>query len=363
MQFFSSSDTPDSNRELYPGAGDISDAEMVEVKGGEEVRLKDIVLGAARLGEIRLHIAGAETDPISEADLVVNGFGDSRSGRAQPFRVSLESGNTLVRVYRPNGPGIFSADLNWRQQDGSMGTVATPIEFTGRDIDVDIAAAKPAGQLEIRTYIDDAQGNPMPASGAGFRICRLHTPCRYNDFAIRPEFGFSLAVPILRSDAGGVLRLTGIAEGSFVLTDAGLAPPERGYVVSATQNGHDVLKEGIVVSKSPSIVEVHFKRGVGRIHGKLADRQGRKLDEGMILLQPEDNVSLQLQYFAEVERTGDYAMGGVRPGRYRAYAWSNARIDQVLDPDFVDRFKGRGIPVTIGENAQVSLDLTILDTP
>ena len=49
--------------------------------------------------------------------------------------------------------------------------------------------------------------------------------------------------------------------------------------------------------------------------------------------------TLQLQRMADIDQTG-YEGFGMRLGRYRAFAWSNARINQVLDSDFIGESKG-----------------------
>ncbi|HEY2382503.1 MAG TPA: carboxypeptidase regulatory-like domain-containing protein [Terriglobia bacterium] len=369
LQFFTATDAPDVLCELYPGAGDAASAEIVEVKGGEEARLKDSVLGGARLGDIRVHLTNGDGSHIGDANLVLNGYGDNRSGQATAVALNLDFTGPQVKVYRPNGPGIFSAELNWKQTDGTVAYLAAPIEFTGRDVDVDIPVSKPSGQLEIHAFKEDSKGGTAPAPGASFRFCRPAMPCNFSDFTIKPEFGsFTPSDP--KAGPDGTVRLLGLSEGRYVLR-AGSLPLASGlgdssaHISSATQAGHDVLKDGVLVSKSPSVVEIHFKSEAGgRVRGNVFNHQGHNVEDGVVALWPEELqgvMSLHSPSALEVGASGQFNIRGIRPGLYRAYAWSDARLDQALDPDFVQKFRDRATAVTIVENGDVALDLSILD--
>lgn len=368
MQFFTRQDTPTAIRELYPGANDVASAETIEIKGGEELRLKDVTLGSVKMGEVHVRLVNAGNDRFKDVDLIVTGFGQNgRTNRAEsPSRVHLESGTPYEKVFRPNGPGVFSARANWTEPDGTNASTVVPFEFSGRDIYVEVAAVKPSGRLNIRAWMDAADGTSRPLAGVDFQICRKDLPCIYNDFTIAPEIGFTKALSGPASGADGMVHLDGIPEGRFELHDVHLRGSGNSvYLVSAVQENHDVLTEGVVVSKAESTIEVHIKPATSRVAGKVVDRQGRNVQEGIVVLLPEpplDGVTFLLQRTSNIDQTGSYEISGIRPGAYRVFALSDAGVD-IYDAQLMAKFRGRGTAVTIEENGHVALNLPALDEP
>jgi hypothetical protein len=65
-------------------------------------------------------------------------------------------------------------------------------------------------------------------------------------------------------------------------------------------------------------------------------------------------------YVVAVTDNGGIARLNVQPGDYTVYAWEDVERGSWWDPEFMQKYQGRGKPVRIDENAKASLSVEVI---
>jgi hypothetical protein len=147
---------------LYPGVGDISRAEWIELRGGE-IQLRDVITGPSRLGVVRLHLRSPGSELPKEIELgIVEAYADPgltfapnrTSWDVRSVRLRLDT-IELVQSYWFAMIGVFEAGVRWTTPSGEQLHVTKRFEFHGNDTDVFMEIRKPEGRLDIRVVLAD----------------------------------------------------------------------------------------------------------------------------------------------------------------------------------------------------------------
>jgi len=174
---------------------------------------------------------------------------------------------------------------------------------------------------------------------------------------------------VARMNADGTTRFSELISGLYELSQFSLA--SKFYVASAKQGERDALEEGVIVTSDSPALEVRLKAASATVNGVVVDSQGRPDPLVRVLLIPD--VSSGTRYRVGMLRTdtidqnGHFELDGLVPGRYLAFAATDMNVEYAdfhdvtwIDPEFLSRFRNRGVSVTVEDNKSVHLDLELL---
>ncbi|HET9131858.1 MAG TPA: carboxypeptidase-like regulatory domain-containing protein, partial [Terriglobia bacterium] len=296
---------------FYPGVSNLASTEWIEIKSREEIRLRDTTLNSARLGEVRVHIINGKDEPAQDVDyyFVPSTQLGLLSGGATSIRgvvssgvgnqaVHLEKGGEFVKIYHPNLPGAFEAQVRWGDGvdeiqpsiplpgvssttryiglRGDRARIVQPIEFTGADLDVEIVVGKPQGSLKVHVLDEHADGTVSDLAGVIVYLCERSRICNVN--------GQTQA----QTHLNGTAEFKNIHPGPYDFVFSAGVPPSR-YIADVRQGDRNVGSEGIDASIGSSAVEIRYKSDSGSIGGSVADNDGNKLQNALVLLEPESS--------------------------------------------------------------------------
>jgi len=338
---------------LYPGERELARAQAIEVRAEEETRLRDLTMPLPMRGTVRLHVVNATGGSLPQ-DL-------SMRITAVPFGWDVMNTSSTMGLIADGPPSIRPGDRELRpslvgpyvfytaMQTG-VGSVAgyTKVDYSGADVDVDFVVAKLEGQIKGAVLVESPDGSARPLAGAEIEF-----------YGVSAESNFS--------DKDGVFNIKGLLNGPYQFSGS-FEMPKGYYVVGIRERGRDrdVMKEGLIVSERTPEVEVRVRADAGSLEGKIADSRNRAVPNAVVAMVPQSLLQTRTDRHNtyRVERTGAsgaFAIPDIVPGEYLIYAWSDLPEGAVMDPWFMERYKGKGLPVRVAPGGRLKMDLTILD--
>jgi protocatechuate 3,4-dioxygenase beta subunit len=374
---------------LYPGVSDVPSAEWIDVKPGEEVRLRDMTLNSARVGEIRVHLINGNGEPAHDLDYYFTSITSASAsiGGAATFNgvvlsgignrtIHLEGGGDLVQTYHPNLPGVYQVEVRWGAGvddlqpsipipgmsstvrylglRGDRARIVRPFEFTGEDLDVEIIIGKPEGHLEIRTLDEQEDGSITALPGVILNLCGRSVSCAAIDGRIQSQ-----------SHVDGTAVFNSLNSDRYDFTFASGISESR-YVASVRQGDRDVIVEGLDVSPAAPPVEVRYKSGPAIVDGNVTDTEGHKIQNALVVIEPESSSEAPWNRTRSTrsDQDGRFELKNIIPGLYRVYAFREIpEMQTAVDPDILRSRHDLGKTVTLERNSQHSLALTITQLP
>jgi hypothetical protein len=308
----------------------------VEVKSGEETRLRDTTLTVSRPGVVRLRVTN-DTGNSSEAQVVLE-VSEGRQTRvvSDLFDVA-ESWKELRKEYFPSIPGTYTATAA-STVAGVSG--ATTFEFTGGDVDVTVSLTAGTGKLTGKIMLLSQGSEPKPASDVHVLLNLDPGP---------PGWSF----PVNATD--GTFDLTDLPFGRYELRLTNL--PADSYLSSVRQGERDALNNGVLIQQDQTHVDVTLSSGLATVQGKVTNSENRVVHGAMVVLMPETPGRTVGYRTDRTDQNGAYQLRNLVPGTYRLYAFIARNDDSFAEPSFLRQFEDKGKPVTVERRSQLSLDL------
>jgi hypothetical protein len=357
---------------LYPGVLTLADAEVIGLKSGETLHLKDTVVSSRSFRPIRVRVTNKSQETIEGVDVrIVNktalatledidavfslGFWEASSGNAVQ-NTKLEPGADLTTIFLPQSPGDYEVVARGKATSGIIAT-AVRIGFAGESQDVELTLpGRFAGPVTCRSILPEGVAELKREDGVSISFRNA-----FNDTFTCPEM-----FPEFRK---GPLQLR---PGQYDTQSVWL-PNRNWYVASARQGTRDVLAEGIQLTEDATDLELRIASGAATLQGKVINKGATPVHGAVIALMPEfavppGKVALALQY-ARSDQSGNFKIDGIIPGKYRVFAWRAVRRDSFagsasdIDPQFASKYSAQATVVNIGVSATMAVDLHILDEP
>lgn len=342
---------------FYPGVLESSKASLVETTSGGEIRNVDIALPRQPLYRIR----GRAVDPGSSvpAERVMVG--------TVPARAEFVSGIGMsIRPYHPDGtfeledltPGSYWVRAQMppppmtpelRQLLATPGAERPNLPTPAMGIAwVDVIDSD-VSNVEVR-FVKD-----LHVDGSIMLEGRQFSPTEIS--ALKVELRSLLAGRLnppslgnVRMSPDGTFTYTNLPVGEFKLTMSGM-PPDL-YLEEARLGSIDALTELLSLTSQPaaplkitlrkgSTVNGVVIQGVGALSAKGADTQ-------QVVLVPDGKRNRpDLYKTTTTDSNGRFALQGVAPGDYRAYAWKAIEPFQYFDSAFLRQFEDRSTAVRV----------------
>lgn len=132
------------------------------------------------------------------------------------------------------------------------------------------------------------------------------------------------------------------------------------YTRAVNVNGHDVLNSGLTVSDSDLQLDVVLSPRGGSAEGTVKDKDDHALGDVRVVLVPDESKASRrdLYQMAETDQNGKFAIRGLEPGAYTAYAFDNDDDYGVwFKPETLKPYKDYGVPVSVSAGEKSHLDL------
>ncbi len=347
---------------LYPAASRSSDADVLEITGGEEMRLRDITPPGIRLEGIQVHIVNPGYAKELDVSFRYRQFLTTPDGLrfvGQSTRMGLNdvvhasASEDVRRTYWPNEPGMYDLTITWKTPEGFSESISRNIGFdgTGLDLEVSLTTTAPtSGRLTVSAERINGDGSSVPVSGVNVAIRSLVS-------GIPPRSG-------ARTGDDGMYRLEGIPAGTYFIYSLSSNAPDL-FFTGVRQGETDALKDGFAVSADGSILKALLEDGPGLLRGTVTDSSGAPVHDAYVVMLPDAPSPAQsLSAAALTQRTdqnGRYDIRGIPPGRYRVYAWLHSGARSYLNPNLAGPLEEKGTTVEILKQGSSSAALTILD--
>jgi hypothetical protein len=150
-----------------------------------------------------------------------------------------------------------------------------------------------------------------------------------------------------------------ISPGEYRVTLTGLP---AGYYLKESKLGNiDALSQIVTLTTSePPSLDFVLAKG-GDLAGTVADSAARTVPNQQVVLFPILSNRPDLYRTAITDGSGRFAIQGVAPGDYRAYAWKTLVPFQYFDPEFIREFADKGTAVRISGSSTTTADVTLIN--
>jgi hypothetical protein len=350
---------------LYPGVTDLSKATALRVGPGQETRLTTVVLNPSPLGLIRARIVdvtGETRVPGPRGEVFLTAYDSSNKyqvnepfaadrGRGVEIRPDWQGKHLVCGSFAVIGQGGFELSETTAQRTGCV-----PVDYTGREIEVEIRVGKPDGRISGRVLLE-SQSDPSLKPFPGLRISGQTDNPSVNSIGLRSNTDGTL------SSRTGTGWLAGLGQ----LTSFPIDIPGDYYVESVRQGDRDVLREGLLIPSNMEMpMEILVSTAGGILSGKLAAADGKAAPHTSVVLVPRGNITTRsdkgsVYRSVEADQNGVYEFRALVPGEYHAYALSTLNDFAYWDPTFLKGYEAKGKAVRVNKGGKVAADLTVIE--
>jgi hypothetical protein len=334
----------------YPGTPEIGAARPVRVResgldvGGIDVRLRQTSLATVR-GKLLMNVPSTTTSlpPISLM-MTLASFPDASPGfRYQP--------NPAGEFEIPNvAPGSYLLKATGRARNSpSLHSPMMRVEVGSKDIE-GLAVPVVVGPTVSGALRIDGMDGPLPFDATAIVEFRGRVG-GVNGFYSRDGFdGFVNPNGTYSTAIGG-----GGFPGTFDIALYGLPP---GYYLKAP------LTLEIPSAEVPPSISVPLTLGhhQGVVSGTVNGTDSRPVTGAIVILVPTEGLRTRADRYLRSlsDGTGQFRVVSAPPGDYTAFAFEGIEGDAFYNPEFLQRYLGRGVRVSIRENADASANLQLI---
>jgi len=317
----------------YPNVPSEQAASPVEVGVGAEAGGIDVhLLKLARPPSV--HVRGKIIGVPPDSQVII-GVGLSRtdglpyggSTIAKPpdyaFDLSAPPGEyTIHSNTYSGGPAYGTGNITVTGDVAGVLLTMSPLEFTGR-----ISLAESGAKVNLQ----------------GVTVALLH-----------PE-GHSIFET--RSDAAGKLVFDyPIRPSHYAIYDV-RSIPDGCFVREVKLGGHEISLDDFEILTSAQL-DIVLSNTAGTITGSVSDDDEKPFPISSVTLVPSDGKSRPVKQ--SVGDDANFKFTGVRPGKYKLFAWEEVDNDLWQDPEFTKKYEDRATQVTVGPSETQKAQLHVI---
>jgi len=329
---------------FYPGTTSPSDARAIHLEPGEDALNLSFALTPAPYATVTGRAVDASGQP-QRAGLVMFQLhgGDVRA--VIPGRGSSAPDGTFVFRNIPYGTYAIQSGTNATNFGSLVVTVDRPAVS---DLMLPIT-----GGATLRGKIAWEGDAPRPT------VDNIRIGSTPMDFVTGPVIG--AGGPPSKVNADGTFEVSNLFGTGVIRVDVRGAP----YVVkSVTLDGKDVTETPIDFNKGDvDGLEIVMTSKIATLSGAVTDTDNKTVTQCTVLVFAEDPTkwTFPSRYvtMARPNQQGRFTIGTLPPGTYRAVALAAVQGPEVMDPAFLERQRGLGGQVTLGEGESKTVDLKL----
>lgn len=147
------------------------------------------------------------------------------------------------------------------------------------------------------------------------------------------------------SDAVGTLTFPKpIAPGRYAILNIRSLPAGH-YVREVKLAGQEISPDDFEITVSGQM-EIVLSNQAGAIRGTVVDAEGKPFPGASVTLIPTEARTHPLRLPADA--AGNFECTGLRPGKYKLFAWEEVDDNLWQDPDFRKKHENRAVEITVG---------------
>jgi beta-lactamase regulating signal transducer with metallopeptidase domain len=174
----------------------------------------------------------------------------------------------------------------------------------------------------------------------------------------------------------GIASRTVVADaqnGTFTITNVpptryrvelGAGLPTDLYLADVRQGPASVFDSGVEVGReTPPPLQLILRSGAGVVEGVVRDGAGRVVRNATVVVVPPDprRENRALYKTATSDTNGRFTVRGVAPGSYKVFAWHGIKGGEFYNSRFVSKFEFSGKPINVSQGGTVTESLTVID--
>ncbi|MFL6450748.1 MAG: carboxypeptidase regulatory-like domain-containing protein [Bryobacteraceae bacterium] len=338
-------------RTFYPSSVAFGGATPVEITAGQDASGIDIRIQSAPTFHVRGRISGIASEGGRARSMV------SITPRDEEMIIFSSGQSTL----RDDGsfdiagvaPGAYY--LNMFSMSGQIRSIGRQaIDVGAGNVDGIVLPLTPPASIKGVARIE---GTP-PANMAQLSASNLH-------LSLMPAETTGMMGPPANAkfSADGTFSLENVAPGKFYLQTNALPGT---YLKSVRFGNSEILgKEIDLTGGAAGELELIYRYGPGEIDGQLdSTRSGSSADGGIvaqIAVVPEElNADGSGVRFLATDTKGTFSITSLPPGRYRTYAFEEANLGALQNPDLLKQLETKSPLIEVKENEKKLVQLPLI---
>jgi hypothetical protein len=380
----------------YPGTFDHRIASAIDVRAGSEMTGYDIAIGAARPASITGYVTPWPASDAGPGRMSIQVSRDpSYTYRTVPAPVDPETGSFAIAGLAPGSYILTAAAGNGDERvsgrtriDVAEGTTAVAQVRLERGV-----------RIPVKVVVD---GSPSSARVSSLRVSLRTDP-------VVPGLA---ETPVATPSDDGSLILPAVVAGDYIVNvaplmtlsratatnpppavpgpnyaptgsavldraqmiqtgpDAFARPPlpapgaSAAYVKAIRVDNQDVLNGRLRVDGGTfeRLLEIVIGTNPGQIDGVAVDVTKRPAPYITVVLMPETGKRHRSDLYRTVsaDASGRFRFQNVPPGEYKVFAWDDVETGAWLNPRFMQLHEDRGQPLSLGEGATITAEVSVI---
>jgi len=137
--------------------------------------------------------------------------------------------------------------------------------------------------------------------------------------------------------------------------------PRNSYLKDVRFNFADALNLPLTVTAGDgAMLSVVLSPKGGELHGTVLDDRLQPVARATIALIPNRRDRLDLYRSGHTDDNGQFKIGGISPGDYKAFAWASLELNAYFDPELAKRHEQQGQPLHFLELSNVTVQLRVI---
>ena len=329
----------------YPGTPDISRAEAINVKEGDEIPGMDIALKQVMVRRIRGRVLNQLTHKPGQDSEVFLVPRTKRQewdlgGQAQVKKAdgSFEISNVV--------PGPYSLIAYWFDPTEAKAHLAAQ--------KIDVGESDLEGVLLIVGTGATVQGRVVWDGKASLERDELSITISGVDSTFLPG-------GTARVESNHQFTLKDLAEGDVRVQVSGAS--KECYIKQITF-GQTIIKDDVIsIAKgSNPILEITVSSRGARVQGSVADKDGLPAAGVWVVAVPDEARRTTLRLFKSqtTDQYGKFDLHGLASGEYKFFAWEGVENNAWEDADFLKAFEQRGTKLDVRDEDATNVNLTTI---
>jgi Carboxypeptidase regulatory-like domain len=167
----------------------------------------------------------------------------------------------------------------------------------------------------------------------------------------------SSLVSEVRSDAAGKFVFPKpVSPGHYAIVSV-RSIPDGCFVREVKLGGKEISWDDFEISAS-SQLEIILSNTAGKIAGSVLDVDGKPFPGSTVTLIPPDGKTRPVRQ--SVDDDGNFQFNGVRPEKYKLFAWEEVDDDLWQDPEFRKNYESRATEITIGPSETQNVQVRVI---
>jgi protocatechuate 3,4-dioxygenase beta subunit len=326
---------------FYPGTTSAGAAAPLEVAAGATLQGIDLRLQKMNAVQVAGRVLTPDGEP-ARAIAMLMPRGDGASAYMGQ-RVSRAFGGQGRFRFTGVTPGAYYLNAQMNGEDERL-WARMQIEVGTASMEDIVLTLAPGVDLTGKVSVEGASG----AAPSGARVILLsESRLRRTGAPVKPD---------------GTFALGNVVPDAYRVTIEGL--PDTAYVRSIRFGNADIAQSGLDFTRgvSPGEIAISIANTAAHIDGAVQDSAGQPAADVRVVILPEKTSDLSRPKSVMTDQNGQFSIGGLAPGEYRAYAFDDIESGAWQDPEFMKPYENDGQRINIQDNDRETIQLKLIRT-